>query len=163
MERLDTLNDKYNSLLERFEGNNDNNRAVIPSPPFTQSSQQTLPENVSTNVPSKSKETDDLILKVDTLEQRLNSNILIFSCSIVDDFANEDIKSKFLTHVKQVDENLSTEHFNSISVFGKNKKQLKITCYTVDIKNNILKKSHIERLENSYFNEFLTPKRHKIF
>ena len=163
LERLDTLNDKYNSLLDKLEGNRESIAVTGPSSPLNQSSSQTAPGNVLKNVSLRSKETDNLHLKVDTLEQRLNSNILIFSGSIVNNLTEENVETEFLNHVKNLDDNLSSENFNKISVFGKNKKQLKVTCSSVGVKNNILRKSRIRKLENSYFNEFLTSTRHSIF
>ena len=83
----------------------------------------------------------ELELKIDSLEQKSYSNILLMNGPIIDECVDSDnqlfvsnIKQKIREHVPEI----QIDTIKQVSYFGKSKKQIKLTCADSWSRNKIL-------------------------
>ena len=112
---------------------------------------------------------NNIELKVDSLEQQANNNILICSGTYVTNLLQsnnqENLKESLSLKIKNTFRSLTIDDDDiaKLNVFGKNKKNLKITCSSVNFKFALLKEIRNLKPKDIYFSEFLTPHRNNLY
>ena len=122
-----------------------------------------FPENKKLN---EQNEITSFQIKLDDLEQRHNSNIILCTGETVTNLVNNDnldIKSEINQKLKCIDSSFESGSVSSISRFGKNKNTLKITFRDIHSKKRVLQEARKKKLHNILFSEFLTSYRNKVF
>ena len=161
-EKYDDLSNKYNLLSERI----DNTPSTIP----TQSA-----ESTSSIIASSHRDTTlsnegvtSLQLKIDSHEQKSYDNILLMNGPIVQECLNENDhdhswKENTIEKIKGQIPNIPMNTIQDISVLGKSKRQLKITCSDVKSKTKILIEAKKKKSQQIFFSEYLTDFRFKLY
>ena len=157
---LETLDNKYNDLISKLNNNKPSQENVVVTPPTS----------VNTNsVPTTHTDiTENLELKIDNLEQKNNSNILICSGNLINDLVNnaefdDDLTSKIQREVKKVYPDLKTSDITKIIPHGREKKCVKLFCISLRVRNSIIFEARKKKPDGIYFSEFLTQRRFKLF
>ena len=128
---------------------------------------------LTTNIPDSSLDKnryddDKIVVKLDDLEQKLNSNTLICSGPSISNITTNEasitnLKDDVLKEIKNLAPSKSPDEFLSIVPIGKDKSKIKIVCRTESIRNEILNEARKKKLRNIYFSEFLTLSRNSLF
>ena len=166
---FEILNNKYNDLINKQVLTN-NSQPPPPSsnqPIIADNSQLlNLESDVLNSGVSKSND-EKVVVKLDDLEQRLNSNVLICSGPAISNFTNEtsltNLKNDVCNEIKNLVPSKSPDEFSSVVLIGKNKNKIKIICRTESVKNEILYEARKKKLNTIYFSEFLTLRRSALF
>ena len=108
----------------------------------------------------------ELELKIDSLEQKSYSNILLMNGPIIDECVDSDnqllvsnIKQKIREHIPEI----QTDTIKQASYFGKSKKQIKLTCADSWSRNKILIEAKRKKSTTVFFSEYLTKLRNKLY
>ena len=170
---LDSLNDKYNILVQRKETCSRKNLLLEPATPTPLPEAATpnfTPQRLSHIDTSKAvsdKSHEDLTLKVDNLEQKVNSTVILCSGLNIEKILNEgnadNLKTDVLNELSRVNSILRVDDVTSIVPFGKHKKHVKVICATLQVKNGLLKEIRKKKLNNIFLSEYLTAFRNKLF
>ena len=111
---------------------------------------------------------DHLNRKVDLLEQKSYSNVILCSGECLNEVFNEQqdsnqLVSKTVDRVKRIYPDVNVADIIKITPVGRNKKCLKVVCSSINIKKNILKEARERKLPDIFCTEFLTQTRNNIF
>ena len=167
---LDCLKAKYDTLLDKVESyettpkilrsHDTHNTPITPLTP-------NHAENVIAPTSSSNNSNHDLILKIDTLEQKSYSDILLCSGDEIDNILSQNntdnLEDKLKNKLRDVNLNINDEHINKVVPFGKDRKRLKIYCSSVSAKNKILNELRKRKPEKIFCSEFLTAYRSNLF
>ena len=163
------LNNKYDSLAASVQIKNQSpvNTNHLASPinvpaQIKQSSESKLIPKLNPN------EREEFELKVDALEQKSNSNILICSGKVISDVISHnndsiDIKNEIFSKVKAITTNIKEADIGNIHVFGKDKKVVKIICSSLNVKRTILNEFRNKKPQDIFIAEYLTSFRSKLY
>ena len=146
-----------------------NSRVIAQAIPASVPSidQQTSGSNSSSPSNSEIKSDGTLNLKIDELEQKTNSNI--FTCSgtlvsnLIKDSSPVNLKSKFADIITDKLFQVTDDCFQGVTIVGIDKKTLKVTCKSDVLKKKVISEARKQKVENIYFNEFLTKFRNSLF
>ena len=182
LKSYDILNNKYNELSAKVnEITINQNTPAVSTPRPIISSDQSIPvilppasvtecpsHTITNNFESNTNNNIEIHLKIDAIEQKNNSNILLCAGDIANDIinlneSNSNLKSNFIEKVKKIIPAVTATDVERVYTFGKNKKTLKVIWSSTVTRNNFL--SEIKKLKptNIYFSEFLTTYRNKLF
>ena len=163
LQNFELLTDKYIALNDKLS--NSSTQLLVPNTLESPLHPQ-LP--VLTSVGSKFEQNisnfnEDLFSKVDSLEQSSNACIVICSGENINDIASTDapnMKNKLYTALKTVSPEITESDVDHVSVFGKHRKQLKVTCSNISVKNKLLRDIRTKKPTNFFISEGLC---HDIF
>ena len=109
----------------------------------------------------------DLGLRVDFLEQKSNLSTVVLSgddiSNIVKDSQKSELKENVASLLKRKVANVEPSEISELFPLGKEKKSLKLTCSTENIKRKLISSAKQSKSPNLYVNEFLTKKRYQLF
>ena len=163
---LNSINRKYDDLNLKFESHRSNDDVATsldlqcPSKPENQS-----------NAHNISIEKEDIQLKLDDLEQRQNSNIVLVSGASLSSITtannsvhHNNLKSKLVDSlVEKTNLTLDKNEIEDVIAIGKEKNNFKVICRNIETKSKILNFARINKPKDVYFSEFLTSFRSKLF
>ena len=178
--KFEELNKKYNNLCDEINGKVSlaksctcvglaTTHSLSSSNPVSDPDE--LPDNTATSVNYLNDNTESLKLKVDYLEQKNNSNVLICNGTFIDDLTSENtnstndvgnLRNKLSVKLKSILPDIKDSHIDKIITIGREKKRIKIICSSQSIKNSILYEARCKKLTDIYFSEFLTSYRLKL-
>ena len=160
-EKYNDLNEKYNLLTERVDNKpiltTPTSESVEPTATIASSQRETVFSNEGVT---------SLQLKIDSLEQKSYDNVLLLNGPITQELLNEsdnNWKGNIIEKIKDQIPNVPTETIQNITVFGKSKRQLKITCSDVKSKSKILFEAKKKKSQQIFFSEYLTDYRFKLY
>ena len=115
---------------------------------------------------SRPKVKNDLEVRVDAIEQKGNSHILLCSgpsvVNLIRDYP-ESLVENTTSEVKRILPSIIEDSdIRKVAVFGKNRTHIKIQCTSDGVKRKIINAARRSKPEHMYFSEFLTPYRSKI-
>ena len=166
LKKVHTLNKKlfisYQRLTKDFEGLKSK---LQDHPKFVH-------DSVTNNVVLPKIETKEneerfsnLQLKLDDLEQKNNSNVVLCTGSVITDILNDDtnIQSKISQSIKSIDSSFDAASITKVTKFGKNNNALKISFTDIHTRRRILSEARKKKRDDLFFSEFLTAHRNNIF
>ena len=161
---LDSIKTKYDELVNKKDCEHVTKPTVPPSniTPTSPTSSSPLNEAVSTD----KNLNDELKLKVDSLEQKSFSNIILCCGSEVSSLLsrqNINYENEIKNKLRDININCDDNEINKVSPFGKSRKYVKIYCSTATVKNRILYEIRKRKPSNFYCSEFLTSYRDNIY
>ena len=170
LSNCELLSKKCNELNDKIKDSTNNViHPVTPVPPRS-AEHSTSPLPRQPNEPVASTITDDLFSKVDNLEQKANSNVILCSGPSITNIATgtdandlSKIKTDLVNKLQDIVPDTSETDFLNVSFFGKERKQLKITCNNISIRSKLLKEIKRKKPENIFLSEFLTSFRSKLY
>ena len=166
---LNSINEKYNDLnrkIDLYFNNKLKESSLLPSNNVL--SQPNVPgvfAEVKRPYTTNENLNEDLELRLDILEQRNNANTLSISgeslWSLIQD---KDFKSKIIeTIIQKTDNIVNKDEIDDIIVIGKEKKNFKVICRSLDVKNKILSFARQRKPKDIFVSEFLTSFRNRLF
>ena len=167
---LDCLKAKYDTLIDKVESR-ETTSTVLQSHDTHETPNVSLApdhaENVIGPTSSSSNSNHDLILKIDTLEQKSYGDILFCSGDEVEKILSQDnfdnLEGKLKNKLRDVNFDVNDEHIRKVVPFGKNRKRLKVYCSSVSSKNKIINEFRKRKPEKIFCSEFLTSYRNNLF
>ena len=146
---FEELNKKYNNLCDEINGKVSLGSSCKcvglttthqPTSSNPANDPAELPNNTATTINHLNDNTESLKLKVDYLEQRNNSNVLICNGTFVDDITScntnniDYLRKKLSDKVKTILPDIKDSHIDKIFTIGREKKRIKIICSSQNIK-----------------------------
>ena len=152
------LNEKYNELKTVISGS-----ALRETSVSRQSTSSPLCPSTRDNEDKNRDNSEDLIIKIDDLEQKTLENTILFTSEnvLTDDSINDvnaEVKKLICNKIPSIDES----DISFIKHIDKDKKKVKVICNSVTVKRNIISYARKHKPGGVYFSEFLTNRRDKL-
>ena len=164
---LNKLNVQNKRLLEYVESVSENVKKCVP----IVSSES---DGVSVAVTQQQQNIESVNNRLEKIEQNINANILVCRGGSVDDLVGASSSSGESPNLERLKGDIckvacgedvtGIDIINTrVSIIGKHKKCVKISCPNSLSKLHLLKKTRARKPEGFYISEFLTPARLKLF
>ena len=154
-EKYDGLSAKYDDLLVSV------NRTSDRSPLHQQG-----PSDSTVISSDNDKKLTDLQLKLDVLEQKSYSNVLLINGPEIQAYAEKnviDLQESVINKLKETVPEIKESDVKRVTLFGKNKQHIKVTCGDSTTKTKLIIAAKRKKSKTIFFSEFLTNYRNKLY
>ena len=179
LSKVNSLNRKIlkycNSLTEKYDAlvDNVNTGGLRPSSSNPLTNDQTVgiegreTQTGSLGIAGVENGNDDLQSKIDELEQRGYSDVVLVSGAFITSLSSggdSSPKPQIIDALVSSTNNIVTrDDVVDVKLIGKNKSALKVVCKSSKIRNSLLSYARQQKPKDIYISEFLTQLRSKIF
>ena len=171
---LNSLNEKYDCLSRKIEqcvNSNVKDSSILPNTNISKPNVSGVSSEVRRQIESYENVNEEFQLRLDNLEQRHNSTALTISGIPLPSAAPEDNFESLNNYkfniidkiIDKTDRVCKSEEIDDVIVIGKEKRNIKVICRTLDVKKKFLNFARQQKPNNIFISEFLTPYRNKLF
>ena len=105
--------------------------------------------------------------EVEKLQQIKNRNFLICSGPVVEEHILQEgptnLKRTFQNYLNQNIGKFNEHEIETVTIFGKSRKILKVKCTSSAVRNKILSAARRKKVPDVYFNELLTHQKNRLY